>query len=268
MSMSEQTVVQAGALPRLHPVNTLMEEHRFIMTSVRELAALVERLKSAGSFPDMGGDREALKGIAHHLVDAESHHEREENVLFPRMQARGVTDLPARMKAEHGELRTRKRRLFQLANGAAGEDFAAFREEVITIGEHLTRALSEHISTEDTVVYPRALEVLDPSEWDAVKRGCDAIGYCCFKPDDQERSQASAALPMLELDLRAVPMTRKLGTILEAWESLAPGQSMRLTNNKRPEPLQLMFKTRERGKHEWSYEKDGPEAWIAVIRKL
>jgi len=41
--MSDQRVVEEGALPKLHPVNTLMEEHRFILNSVRELAALVER---------------------------------------------------------------------------------------------------------------------------------------------------------------------------------------------------------------------------------
>jgi hypothetical protein len=187
--MAPTNMTDTRELPALHPVNTLMEEHRFIMASVRELGAFVERLQDLHGFAAMAEDREVLKGIAHHLVDAESHHDREEEVLFPRMEARGVADLPARMKADHGEFRKKKRRLYQLAQADGSGDFAAFKAEVTEIGRYLVPGLTEHIATEDNTVYPCALEVLGPAEWDEVKRGCDAIGYCCFKPQDQRGAE-------------------------------------------------------------------------------
>jgi uncharacterized protein (DUF2249 family)/hemerythrin-like domain-containing protein len=269
--MSEAKIIDTAQLPKLHPVNTLMEEHRFIMNTVRALGAFVDRLEASPE--GLGeGEAETLKGIAHHLVDAESHHDREEQVLFPRMQTHGVADLPARMAADHVQFRARKRRLYQLAQGMGGGDYAAFRREAMEIGRYLVRELSDHISTEDTSVYQRALEVLTPQEWDEVKRGCDAIGYCCFKPADQqggsEQEVSPAPVPAIELDLRSVPHPFKLPAILKAWNGLEPGRSLRIINDKKPEPLEILFKTREKGKHEWRYEQEGPADWVALITRL
>ncbi len=268
--MPEARTIDVGQLPKLHPVNTLMEEHRFILNTVHALEEFVGRLESS---PDglSEAESETLKGIAHHLVDAESHHDREEQVLFPRMQAHGAVDLPARMAADHVQFRARKRRLYQLAQGMGSGDVPAFRSEVIEIGTYLVRELSAHIATEDTSVYQRALEVLTPAEWDEVKRGCDAIGYCCFKPEDQ-RGEAEGAsrepAPAVELDLRRVPHPLRLPAILKAWGNLEQGKSLRLINDRKPEPLQFMFNTREKGKHEWRYEQEGPADWIALITKV
>ena len=273
--MAQEKTITAR-LATLHPVNTLMEEHQFILKSVRELGAFVERLQARPGFPEMAADLEVLKGIAHHLVDAESHHDREEEVLFPRMVAHGVTDLPARMKADHAEFRKRKRRLYQVAQVAGTGDFSAFKTEVTDLGRFIVRELTAHIATEDDIVYPRALEVLDSAEWDEVKRGCDAVGYCCFKPADQRGEEIAAGAPAhapaapapVELDLRGVPMFRRLETVLKSWADLERGRSIRITNDKKPEPLQVLFRTKENGRHEWRYEKEGPADWVATIRKL
>jgi len=177
--------------PKLHPVHTLMEEHRFILGSLRELAAFLDRLDGYTSFGEMGADAEVFKGIAHHLVDAESHHDREEEVLFPRMEAHGVTLAPGIMRRDHVGFRACKRRLYQLAQAAgSSEDFGAFKVEVREKGRPLTGGLVDHIFQEDTIVYQIALELLSADEWADVKRGCDGIGYCCFKPEDQAARSA------------------------------------------------------------------------------
>ena len=256
-------------VPKLHPVHTLMEEHVFILASLRELAALVERLDARKSFREMGGDIEALKTIAHHLVDAESHHEREETVLYPRMEAHGAREPAGMMREDHVEFRARKRRLYQLAQAAGEGDFAAFAREVREIGTYLSRALTDHIFKEDTVVYQLALEVLTPEEWGEVKRGCDAIGYCCFKPGDQVGPGDTTAAPeTVALDLRTVSTLKRLETVLATWKSIEQGQALRITIDKEPKPLQVLFRTREKGRHEWQYEKEGPTEWVAKITKL
>jgi len=72
----------------------------------------------------------------------------------------------------------------------------------------------------------------------------------------------------VDLDLTVVPMIRRLDTILGAWKRLPAGHALRITNDKEPKPLQFLFRSTEAGRHEWSYEKEGPDAWVAVIRKV
>jgi DUF438 domain-containing protein len=66
-----------------HPVNSFMEEHKIILENLNQLGSVVERFKKASRFEDMGQDLELLKDVSHHLVEAESHHQREEEALFP-----------------------------------------------------------------------------------------------------------------------------------------------------------------------------------------
>lgn len=85
----------------------------------------------------------------------------------------------------------------------------------------------------------------------------------------REQFVAPAARPPREVsvDMRQVPMLKRLETILRAWKELEPGGAIRLTNDRAPTPLEVLFRTRERGKFDWSYEKQGPTEWIAIIRR-
>jgi hypothetical protein len=60
-----------------------------------ELILLLERLKGVRSFAERGANGERLKGIAHHLVEAENHHQREEEIkeaLLKAMESRFQKD--------------------------------------------------------------------------------------------------------------------------------------------------------------------------------
>jgi DUF438 domain-containing protein len=169
-----------------HPVNTFMEEHKIILQSLNDLVSLLERLKKASSFEAMGEDIEKLKEISHHLVEAESHHQREEEALFPKLERHDIGE-PARiMKMDHEEFRNRKRALYQLAQNPEDQDFREFKEKVLELGEYLTRELESHIFKEDNILYQIALQVLTDQEWQEAKREADKIGYCCFTPQDQK----------------------------------------------------------------------------------
>lgn len=72
----------------------------------------------------------------------------------------------------------------------------------------------------------------------------------------------------VELDLTIVPMIRRLDTILAAWKRLPKGGSLRITNDKEPKPLKFLFGMTEAGRHEWTYEKQGPDTWVALVRKI
>jgi uncharacterized protein (DUF2249 family) len=73
---------------------------------------------------------------------------------------------------------------------------------------------------------------------------------------------------VVDLDVRGVPLFQRLDIIMKGWAALEPGQVLRVSNDRKPEPLRVLFKTRERGKHEWHYRTEGPEQWVVEIRKL
>lgn len=167
-----------------HPVHTFMEEHKVILNSLNELDSVIQRLKGKSSFEDMGEDREKLKDIAHHLVEAELHHQREEETLFPKLEEHNIVEPPEIMKADHVEFRERKKKLYKIAHNPQDYEFNRFQEKVIELGEYLTTELESHIFKEDNILYQIALQVLTDKEWEEIKEECDKIGYCCFTPGE------------------------------------------------------------------------------------
>jgi uncharacterized protein (DUF2249 family) len=71
----------------------------------------------------------------------------------------------------------------------------------------------------------------------------------------------------VDLDLTIVPMIRRLDTILSAWKKLPKGHALRITNDMEPKPLQFLFRSTEADRHGWTYEKQGPDSWVALVRK-
>ncbi|MEW5817343.1 MAG: DUF438 domain-containing protein [Spirochaetota bacterium] len=166
-----------------HPVHTFMEEHKIILNSLQELRKLIEKLRATTHFLERDEkDVETLKDIAHHLVESENHHLREEEALFPALERHGLVEPPAIMKMDHVEFREKKKKLYQLCYNAENISFIDFEHEVLELGEYLTRELGSHIFKEDNIIYQIALEVLSSEEWEDIKKACDKIGYCCFTP--------------------------------------------------------------------------------------
>src|SRR3972149_1445752 len=91
-----------------HPVNTFMQEHVVILDNLRQLGELVAKLKKAGSFEAVKGDLEKMEEIAGELVEAELHHDREEQALFPALERHGGGEPPRVMTADHVEFRRKK----------------------------------------------------------------------------------------------------------------------------------------------------------------
>lgn len=121
-----------------------------------------------------------MKAIAYLLLDTESHHKREEEALFPKLERHGVTGPPRIMRMEHEELRAQKRRLAELVEQAESMGYEAFSRELNEVGSYIASDLKDHIFKEDNILYPTALKTLEPEEWNKVLEEFEDIGYCCF----------------------------------------------------------------------------------------
>ena len=164
------------------PISLLMAEHKIILENLEELRRIVSQAKVANSFDEFGGQLTRLREIAHLLLDTESHHQREEAALFPRLERYGVTGPPRIMRLEHEELRARKRRLSELVEQAGSTSYEEFVKELSEVGGYIANVLRDHILKEDNILYPAALKTLEPQEWPEVLAEFEEIGYCSFTP--------------------------------------------------------------------------------------
>lgn len=261
--MKDSLVKNRLEAPLAHPIHTLMEEHKIIKENLVELSEITSKIKTIFSFDEFSPYFNSLKSVAHHLVEAELHHKREEDALFPFLEKHDVVEPPKIMKLDHIEFLARKKELANLVHDHGNYHFELFKQNVIRLGEYLSKELDSHIFKEDNILYQISLQVITEEEWSKIKEKCDKIGYCCFTPH-----QCGSDNKIVELDLRSIPPFERHLKIFNTWEGLHHGEAMRIINDHDPKPLRYQFEAEENGKYEWVYEEQGPKDWQVKIKRV
>jgi DUF438 domain-containing protein len=159
-------------LPETHLIATLVREHLLLLEWLDRLDVLMEDYRDAAGTQEARTIHAEIRALAERLAGAEPHHEKEERVLFPALEARGVAMPPRMMRREHDELRRWKKRLLAAAH-ETHPDTEAIAEPVGT----LAALLRDHIHKENEVLYPMALSVIpDPADWVHLTRQAELVG--------------------------------------------------------------------------------------------
>lgn len=167
-----------------HVIHTMVCEHDMILDFLDELEKVNQTIQKMESYSTEKEEFNKLMHIAEHLIDAEPHHQREENVLFPEVEKRGVFGPPQIMRMEHEDLRRHKKELKELAETVYKMDFNTFKKRLDTVAKSIIHTLRDHIFKENNILYPTALQVIQEDKvWHNMKLECDKIGYCCFTPE-------------------------------------------------------------------------------------
>lgn len=178
----EQLGKQKLEIPKTHPINILMEEHKIMLQLAQKLNTVASRLQKVNDRDDVGDEIHNLEHISEDLRDSEKHYLREENVLFPYLEKHGVTEPPAIMWMEHNQIREKKKQLRELMENYNSIDFQEFKEGLVQASEALSSILPNHFFKENNILFPTALRVVTEDEWREVRKEFDEIGYCCFTP--------------------------------------------------------------------------------------
>jgi DUF438 domain-containing protein len=181
--LSDQVSKLKAVLPPDHIVATLLSEHETLLCFLDDLDFVNLSIQRMADFMPEREEYRRLEHIAEQLLAAEPHYQREEEILFPELEKRGVYGPPMVMRQEHTELKKNKLRLLTLARNAAKMAFDDFTTQLDEVVRFLIPVQREHIFKENNVLYPTALEVIDDEAvWFRLKSDCDRIGYCCFTP--------------------------------------------------------------------------------------
>ncbi len=166
-----------------HPVHTQICEHEEILGFLDELEKVNQNIQQMSSYQKSSEDFQKLAHIAKHLIEAEAHHKREEDVLFPALEKRGVFGPPQIMRREHEDMRRYKKTISKLAAKPGQKNFKNFKKKLDSTSKLLVLTLRDHIFKENNILYPTAVQVIeDKNVWKKLRERCDKIGYCCFTP--------------------------------------------------------------------------------------
>lgn len=166
----------------MHPIKILEKEHEKILENIDMLEKSISKIRKGKSFADIKAEMPKLEKASHVFEEAELHHKREEDVLFPLMEKKGIDGPPSMMRMEHVELRKRKQGLKNAVMNAKKMSYGEFTSKVEENGDFIISVLREHINKENTILYPMSMEVISEDEWKDVRKRFDKIGYCCFSP--------------------------------------------------------------------------------------
>lgn len=168
------------------PTQALLDEHRVIETVLGALERLADRAFAKGEL-DTALARDCVRFIREYADRC--HHGKEEERLFPAMEACGLPSEvgpTAVMRAEHEIGRAHVRRM-----ETAAEDHERGRAGAAERFAHDARGfadmLHDHIAKEDQVLFPMADRMLPPPARDALLRSYADFETKEFGPGAQER---------------------------------------------------------------------------------
>ncbi len=182
LELLSEGLEEGPTVEKEHPIQILKAEHKIVQQNLDMLDRLISRMDDAKILEEVKDRLEELKEISELLIETESHHKREEEALFPRLEKHGVTGPPRIMRMEHDELRARKKALRDLAQKPTSLEFEELKARLTKTVQYIVSTLRQHIFKEENILYPTAMKTLRADEWKDVKQQFDEMGYCSFTP--------------------------------------------------------------------------------------
>jgi PAS domain S-box-containing protein len=181
-------------LRETHPIYILMQEHKIILNAAIRLAELAQVCAgNAAQIPPPDVIAGIMKSVQV-LKDSANHYEREENVLFPRLEAHGIVQPPAIMWSEHDTIRGMEKTLFGIFDNGPRLDektLIQLRSSSLSLSE----MLSSHFFKENNILFQTSLKLFSEEEWHKARIDFDDIGHGIFKPKPLE-VKARVATPI------------------------------------------------------------------------
>jgi DUF438 domain-containing protein len=221
--------LDASSVPG-HPVQLLKAENRALERLIDEsLLPHLERWLGLG-------DPEAMPLLISDLVrlaQVDIHFKKKENLLFPRIEKKGITAPPKVMWGVDDEIRA----LVKDARLSVDGDPAKLIREKVDLAVERIR---EMIYKEENILLPMILEKLDEEEWKSIARESKEFGYCLLDKVPQWSALVEAAASTAAVD--GTPARRAhspaLGTLVMPSGSLMPKEIVKILDTL---PLDMTF---------------------------
>lgn len=164
-----------------HPVHLFKLENREIEKGVASIRDAVQDRERYPSDAFVSRVREQLL----HLKAVELHYERKEQLLFPYLEKQGMMGPSKVMWGKDNDIRDMMKNALASLDELSGDDDAE-RYALETLSP-LLEEIEGMIFKEENILFPAALEKLDPGDWVSILRQSDDIGYAFIeKPEETD----------------------------------------------------------------------------------
>ena len=159
-----------------HPIDTFRRENELAAEVLEALRAAIE-----------GSDWEAARQQLRRLREYDRHYLRKEDILFPYLEKHGFRAPTSVMWGIHDDIRAKWKELGALLD-ANPEDMG-----VSELLQGLEQAIRDMFYKEENILFPNAMELLTPEEWQAVRAQESEVGYFQVQPGPMPAEDQTAA---------------------------------------------------------------------------
>lgn len=174
-----------------NPIDILKEEHKLITQFAEELKSIVSQISSFDDYSLAGKMIEKLIDIATKFKESASHYAREENVLFPYLDRKGIKEPPKIMWMEHDMIRNMEKNFYSIIDSHKEISFKRFVGQLQEIAINLYETITSHFYKENNILFEMAKKVLSEEEIKEIKGEFDRLGYCSFTPVEGAQAQTA-----------------------------------------------------------------------------
>lgn len=169
-------------LPAGHPLHTLMMENE-------QMARDAERLNLFARILDREEGFEAAKAQLVELLGIKKHFMKEQMLLFPYLERKGITAVPRVLWTKQDQLLVKiKRTLGEMGHKAS-------KGEVAKQLEGISNEIMDMVFRENNILYPTMNVLMTEGEWAAVKEGEAEIGFYKVGPGDEWKPKERPIYP-------------------------------------------------------------------------
>jgi len=161
-------------LPSGHPLNILMQENRAIEALLQQFTFLLKQIKQSQD----EALKQELRAKYNLLLDIEKHYLRQEVLIFPLLQEKGMHKNLVLLRKNIDNIRERLEKIEDLLSS-----HLVFPQTIENTIKPILQTIPWIIKKEETEVFPTALEKLSDDDWYRIASLSDGFGYCIIVPD-------------------------------------------------------------------------------------
>ncbi len=168
--------------PEGHPVHTFKQENQALQWVISDIEKLYSEILISDNGDLPADSLFKLRTQFNSLSDVEKHYRRKENLLFPFLEANGITGPPTVMWGKHDEVRQALKSAHEALRKVAADNLPGLHSVVKLLLKPATKAVADMIYKEEEILLPMSMDTLSEAQWYQVAQQSAEIGFCLYDP--------------------------------------------------------------------------------------
>lgn len=169
-------------IPKGHPLELLIKENEAILKAAEGLSLFSQALTREDE-NSRTSILNSLKGYLSQLKKIRGHYRKNQMVLFPYLEKRGITAIPRVLWGREDQVLVKIRELEKLLNEGKKDEESL--KKISSLALEISREVADLVFRENKILYPTLWALLSEGEWVAISQLCDELGYIISKGETE-----------------------------------------------------------------------------------